>query len=43
MQEVRNQIQELFLRLNPEQQEMAVRFVLSMLEAEPKEAAAGRE
>lgn len=40
---LRNQIEELFLRLNPEQQEKAVRFVLSMLEAAPEEGAADRE
>ena len=43
MQEIRNQIQELFLRLEPEQQEKAVRFVQSMLEAAPEEAAADQE
>lgn len=42
MQEIRNQIQELFLRLGPEQQEKAVHFVQSMLEAVLEEAAADR-
>lgn len=42
MQEIRNQIQDLFLRLGPEQQEKAVHFVQSMLEAVPEEAASDR-
>lgn len=40
MPEIRDQIQALFLRLTEEQQEKAIRFVLSMLESESEEAAA---
>lgn len=43
MLEIRDQIQALFLRLTSEQQERAVHFALSMLEAEPKEAAVDQE
>lgn len=43
MLETRSQIQELFLRLSSEQQEQALRFVLSMLEAAPGGEVADQE